>query len=115
MLTERARIARELHDVVAHSLSLVAVRAETAPYRLKEVPGPAREEFLALAATARESLTELRRLLGVLRTEPGAARSPQPSLADVDKLVSSMRSAGMDISYTATESAPSRFPRVDEC
>jgi len=116
MLTERARIARELHDVVAHSLSLVAVRAETAPYRLREMPGPAREEFLALAGTARESLTELRRLLGVLRTErgsdissdissdtgSGAARTPQPTLSDVDELIGTMRAAGMDISYVGT-------------
>jgi signal transduction histidine kinase len=108
ILTERARIARELHDVVAHSLSLVAVRAETAPYRLGEMPGPAREEFLALAGTARESLTELRRLLGVLRTErgsdtgSGAARTPQPTLSDVDELIGTMRAAGMDISYVGT-------------
>lgn len=107
MLTERARIARELHDVVAHSLSLVAVRAETAPYRLTEVPDAAREEFVALAATARESLNELRRLLGVLRTEPDLERSPQPTLSDVDDLIETMRSAGMKISFSGTRSAHS--------
>src|SRR5581483_5176999 len=90
------RIARELHDVVAHSMSLVAVRAETAPYRLPDLPEPAREEFLALANTARDTLGELRRLLGVLRTDP-AALAPQPSLSDVDDLVASARQAGLKV------------------
>ncbi|WP_117209801.1 sensor histidine kinase [Allorhizocola rhizosphaerae] len=98
-LTERARLARDLHDVVAHSMSLVAVRAETAPYRLQELPEPVREEFLALAGTARESLTELRRLLGVLRTEAEPALAPQPTLSDLDELIETMRRAGMDIDF----------------
>lgn len=108
LLTERARMARELHDVVAHSLSLVAVRAETAPYRLDGgLSGPAREEFLALAATARESLTELRRLLGVLRTDSGGAElAPQPTLSDVDDLVGAMCDAGMEIHYGGTDYTP---------
>lgn len=96
VLRERTRIARELHDVVAHSMSLVAVRAETAPYRLPDLPEPAREEFLALAGTARDTLTELRRLLGVLRTDP-AALTPQPTLSDVDDLVASARAAGLQV------------------
>jgi signal transduction histidine kinase len=96
VLRERTRIARELHDVVAHSMSLVAVRAETAPYRLPDLPEPAREEFLALAGTARATLTELRRLLGVLRTDP-AALTPQPTLSDVDDLVASAKAAGLQV------------------
>ncbi len=106
----RTRIARELHDVVAHSMSLVAVRAETAPYRLTDVPEAARAEFLALAETARESLTEMRRLLGVLRTDSDEpALTPQPGLSDLDELIASARSAGMtvrsDISVSSADDA----------
>ena len=67
VLEERTRIARELHDVVAHHMSLIAVRAETAPYRLSDLPEPVRAEFGSLSAAAREALADMRRLLGVLR------------------------------------------------
>src|ERR1700730_10297428 len=72
VLEERARIARELHDVVAHHMSLIAVRAETAPYRLSDLPESARAEFGSLSGSAREALTEMRRLLGVLRYDQPA-------------------------------------------
>jgi signal transduction histidine kinase len=65
VLEERTRIARELHDVVAHHMSLIAVRAETAPYRLAGLPESAQAEFSSLSEVAREALTEMRRLLGV--------------------------------------------------
>jgi signal transduction histidine kinase len=98
LLEERARIARELHDVVAHSMSLLAVRAETAPYRLPELPDAAREEFLAVAATARQTLAELRRMLGVLRTSQGDPElAPQPALTDLPDLIDAARTAGMRI------------------
>ncbi|NUT32044.1 MAG: sensor histidine kinase [Hamadaea sp.] len=101
LLEERARIARELHDVVAHSMSLLAVRAETAPYRLTDLPDPAREEFLAVASTARQTLAELRRLLGVLRTGPAEPElAPQPGLADLAVLIDTARTAGMSIDAT---------------
>ena len=79
VLEERTRIARELHDVVAHHLSLIAVQAETAPYRLGGLPEPARAEFGALSEVAREALTEMRRLLGVLRQDQPAGLAPQPA------------------------------------
>lgn len=100
VLMERTRIARELHDVVAHSMSLVAVRAETAPYRLPDLPEPVREEFIALAGTARDTLAEMRRLLGVLRTDQEPELVPQPTLSDVDDLIASMRQAGMQVQTT---------------
>jgi signal transduction histidine kinase len=108
VLTERTRIARELHDVVAHHMSLIAVRAETAPYRLSEVDEPARAEFLALSGAAREALTDMRRLLGVLRDEGPAGRAPQPQLPDLRELVASARLAGMavDLSLPAELAAP---------
>src|SRR5262252_4792185 len=69
VLEERARIARELHDVVAHHMSLIAVRAETAPYRLSGLSEAARAEFGSLSEVARSALADKRRLLGVLRDE----------------------------------------------
>ncbi len=69
LLEERARIARELHDVVAHHMSVITVQADSAPYRIEGLPPAASEEFSAIAASARESLTEMRRLLAVLRSE----------------------------------------------
>ena len=97
VLEERTRIARELHDVVAHHLSLLAVRAETAPYRLPGLPGQALAEFSSMGEVAREALTEMRRLLGVLRHDQPADLAPQPELADLPSLVDSARQAGLSV------------------
>ena len=98
VLEERTRIARELHDVVAHHLSMIAVQAETAPYRLADVPDGARAEFAAIAGSAREALTDMRRLLGVLRSESaGPQTAPQPGLADVAPMVDAARRAGLAV------------------
>jgi signal transduction histidine kinase len=97
VLEERTRVARELHDVVAHHLSLIAVRAETAPYRLTGLPEPARAEFGALSEVARDALTEMRRLLGVLRHDQPADIAPQPELADLPVLVDTARQAGLSV------------------
>jgi signal transduction histidine kinase len=97
VLEERARIARELHDVVAHHMSLVAVRAETAPYRLTDLTDPVRAEFASLSDTAREALADMRRLLGVLRDDQPAALAPQPRLTDVPALVDAARQAGVTV------------------
>jgi signal transduction histidine kinase len=95
VLEERARIARELHDVVAHHMSLIAVRAESAPYRLDGLPEPVQAEFRALSATAREALTDMRRLLGVLRHDQPADLAPQPQLSDLPVLIDAARHAGV--------------------
>src|SRR5690242_10745943 len=97
VLEERTRIARELHDVVAHHMSLIAVRAETAPYRLSDLPESARAEFGALSEVAREALTDMRLLLGVLRHDQPAALAPQPQLADLPALVDAARRAGVSV------------------
>jgi signal transduction histidine kinase len=98
VLEERTRIARELHDVVAHHMSLIAVRAETAPYRIAGgVPDPVADEFAAIAATSREALTEMRRLLGVLRSETPPPTQPQPGLSDLAELARAARDAGVDV------------------
>jgi signal transduction histidine kinase len=115
VLEERTRIARELHDVVAHHLSLIAVQAETAPYRLGELPEPARAEFGALSGVAREALTEMRRLLGVLRQDQPAGRAPQPQLADLPVLVEGARRAGVHVELTAAGEPGQVPPGVGVC
>lgn len=107
VLEERARIARELHDVVAHHLSLIAVRAESAPHRVPELRGPAAvTELDGLAAAARAALVEMRRLLGVLRSaDEQAERAPQPQLADLDELVAAARRSGLRVRLSAEGAA----------
>jgi signal transduction histidine kinase len=99
VLEERTRIAREMHDVVAHHMSMIAVRAETAPYRLAGLPEDAQAELATIATAARSALTDMRRLLGVLRSPDGeeAARAPQPGLPEVEGLVETARAAGVDV------------------
>ncbi|MER7664824.1 MULTISPECIES: sensor histidine kinase [unclassified Streptomyces] len=98
VLEERARIARELHDVVAHHMSLITVQADSAPYRIEGLTDAAREEFGAIAAGARESLTEMRRLLTVLRSEGTEGElTPQPGLDRVQQLVEATVRAGVPV------------------
>ena len=98
LVEERTRIARELHDVVAHSMSVIQVQASTARYRLPEIGEVAASEFDDIAATARTSLTEMRRMLGVLRTEDQSAElAPQHGIDDIPALVDSIRRAGVDV------------------
>jgi signal transduction histidine kinase len=115
VLEERARIARELHDVVAHHMSLIAVRAETAPYRLADLPESARAEFGALSEVAREALAEMRRLLGVLRHDQPAALAPQPQLADLPALVDAARRAGVSVELSAPPAVGRVPPGVGVC
>jgi signal transduction histidine kinase len=108
VLEERTRIARELHDVVAHHMSLIAVQAETAPYRIANMPAAVRDEFGSLSATAREALSDMRRLLGVLRYDQPARLAPQPQLCDVPALVDATRRAGVAVEL----STPAAFAPV---
>ncbi|MER5320690.1 sensor histidine kinase [Streptosporangium roseum] len=88
-MAERARIAREMHDIVAHSVSMIAVQAETAPYTLGDLDDRVKQEFAEIATSARTTLTEMRRLLGVLRADITTApeTAPQPGLAVLPELV----------------------------
>ncbi len=98
---ERASIARELHDVVAHHVSMIAVRAATAPYSVPDLPEPGRAVLAEIAEEARTALTELRVVLGVLRSPGGATEAtPQPRIADLECLVRRMVGAGMDATMT---------------
>lgn len=108
LVEERTRIARDLHDVIAHSTSLIQVQASTARYRLPQLPPEASAEFEDIAATARGSLAEMRRLLGVLRTEDETPRlTPQQGLEDIPALVETTRRAGVEVALrTEPPTAP---------
>jgi len=99
LLEERQRIARELHDVVAHHMSVIAIQAEAAPYKTADPPPELVESFGEIRASALAGLTELRRVLGVLRTG-GQDTTPQPGLADLDTLLDSARSGGVSVTVT---------------
>lgn len=97
-LEERARIAREMHDVVAHHMSMVVVRCETAPYRLKGLSEEAEKEFTELGQAAREAITDMQRLLGVLRTNgQGPEREPQPGISRIPELARPGDEAEVDV------------------
>ena len=98
-MEERARIARELHDIVAHHLSVIAVQSETARLTSPRLSADARSRFEAIAETAREALTETRRLLGILREDAAgeADREPQPGLDRLTDLVDTARDAGAPV------------------
>ncbi|MEU9303736.1 histidine kinase [Streptomyces sp. NPDC048269] len=119
LLEERARIARELHDVVAHHMSVITVQADSAPYRLPGMAEPVREEFAAIAASARESLGEMRRLLTVLRGDGAGGgadgeRAPQPGIDRLQQLVEATVRAGQPVELSlAAGAAGAAPPAVD--
>nr|WP_245354440.1 histidine kinase [Brachybacterium sacelli] len=106
-LEERSRIARELHDVVAHSMSVITVQAGTAKFRLPDLDDRTEQEFEDIAASSRQALGEMRALLATLRTDDTLEEMPMPGLADVAELVAASRAAGATIS---TELAPAEVP-----
>ncbi len=98
VLEERARIAREMHDVVAHHMSMIAVRAETAPYRLSDDRDTWQCEFGEIAGASRAALQDMRRLLGVLRSDAvDVVAAPAPGLADIAGMVGAARESGLDV------------------
>ncbi|MDX2731538.1 MULTISPECIES: sensor histidine kinase [Streptomyces] len=103
LLEERTTIARELHDVVAHHMSVVAIQAEAAPYRVENPPPELEQAFVTIRENAVAALTELRRVLGVVRAEDyEAPDAPQPTLAQLDGLLANVADAGLVAEKTVT-------------
>jgi signal transduction histidine kinase len=107
---ERTRIARELHDVVAHSMSVIHMQATSASYRLKNADAESKAEFVRIAANARSAMREMRQLLSVLREEHSdATLAPVPGLDRLAELASSTRLAGVPVALTVSD-----LPEVPE-
>lgn len=94
---ERMRIAREMHDVVSHSMSVMIAQADGGRYVLQEDPDRAGKAFETIGETGREALTELRRMLGVLREEGELKKRPAPGVEDLPKLVDDIRASGLEV------------------
>ncbi|MEV0121351.1 sensor histidine kinase [Streptomyces sp. NPDC050703] len=109
---ERARIARELHDVVAHNVSVMVVQADGAAYVLDAAPDQAKKALETISGTGRQALAEMRRLLGVLRTgepEEGSEYVPQPDVEQLDELIEQVRTSGLPVDYKV-EGTPRPLP-----
>jgi signal transduction histidine kinase len=102
---ERARIAREMHDVIAHNVSVIVVQADGAAYAFDDDPARARQAIDAISRTGRQALAEMRRLLGVLRDGEETDMAPQPGLTQISELLTEARLAGLPVSLTI-EGAP---------
>lgn len=110
VIAERERIARELHDVIAHSVSVMTVQAGAAEEMLRVQPERAADPVRAVQETGRQALVEMKRLVGVLRKEDDEiGRAPQPGVADLDRLVSQVREAGLRVSFHI-EGSPRALP-----
>jgi signal transduction histidine kinase len=106
---ERARIARELHDIVAHGVSVIVAQARAGPHLVGD-PERASGAFRSIESSGREALNELRRLLGILRSDDQQlAIGPQPGLSSLESLVEQVRASGLPVELTV-EGAPSRLP-----
>jgi signal transduction histidine kinase len=104
LLTERQRIARELHDIVAHHMSVIAIQAEAGPRKVANPPPELVESFADIRASALSGLDELRRLLGVMRSS-GTDTAPQPGLAELEGLLDSARSGGVRVTSSVSGTA----------
>ncbi|MFE0673294.1 sensor histidine kinase [Streptomyces sp. NPDC058867] len=109
---ERARIARELHDVVAHNVSVMVVQADGAAYVLDAAPDQAKQALETISSTGRQALAEMRRLLGVLRTgehQESGEYVPQPDVEQIDDLVQQCRTSGLPVDFKV-EGTPRPLP-----
>ena len=114
-MEERARIARELHDVVAHHVSMIAVQAETARLTTRDLSEEGQQRFGDIAESARDALGEMRRLLGVLREDAGGGgeRQPQPRLDRMQELIDDARATGTPVRLTLRGPVVTLSPSVD--
>ncbi len=106
---ERARIAREMHDIVAHNLTVVIALADGAVFAARESPEQATEAMESVSRTGREALAEMRRLLGVLTDEEPGSRAPQPGIGELANLVEQVRTTGVPVDLEI-DGDPSRLP-----
>ncbi|MFJ7075787.1 sensor histidine kinase [Streptomyces sp. NPDC098781] len=109
---ERARIARELHDVVAHNVSVMVVQADGAAYVLDAAPDQAKKALETISSTGRQALAEMRRLLGVLRTgehQETGEYVPQPDVEQIDELIQQCRTSGLPVDFKV-EGTPRPLP-----
>lgn len=111
---ERTRIARELHDIVSHSISVVTIQTQAVRRRLGPEHQREAEDLAAVEATAREALAEMRRLFGVLRGGgEGASLTPQPGLGELERLVAQVRGSGLDVKLEVTGQQRELPPGLD--
>jgi signal transduction histidine kinase len=110
---ERARIARELHDVIAHSVSVMTVQAGAARLLLDEDSARARQSLVAVEETGRQALAEMRRLLGILRGDERQTLAPQPGTADIESLVDQVRAAGLPVDVVVEGRPRALAPGID--
>lgn len=99
---ERARIAREMHDILSHAVSIMIVQAEAGPVAVRRAPERAEAAFEAIAETGRDAMAQLRTMLGVLRTDEAAPRSPQPGIGELAGLLERVRGSGLEVTYERT-------------
>jgi signal transduction histidine kinase len=109
VVVERGRIARELHDVIGHNVSMMVVQAGAAARVLEGAQPDVRNALTAIEQTGRQTVDEMRRLIGVVRSKDGLALSPQPTLRDLDQLVANVREAGLPVELQV-EGAPVTLP-----
>jgi len=110
---ERARIARELHDVIAHNVSMMVVQAGAAARVLEGNQQDVRTALDAIEGTGRQTVDEMRRLIGVVRSDDGLALSPQPTLRDLERLIANVRDAGLPVELRVEGSPVPLPPGID--
>jgi signal transduction histidine kinase len=113
VVAERNRIARELHDVVAHHVSMMVVQAEAGPVAMERDPAAAAAAFDTISAVGKQALAEMRRLLGVLKTGQDVSLAPQPGVAQLADLVAGVQLAGLDVELDVSGVPRPLPPAVD--
>jgi signal transduction histidine kinase len=110
---ERARIARDMHDVVGHAVALMVVQAEAGPLLVRSRPEKAEAAFEAISAAGRDAMAQLRGLLGTLQADDRGGRAPLPTLSDLDDLVHRVRKAGLQVRVEHTGAAALLSPGAE--
>jgi signal transduction histidine kinase len=113
VIDERQRIARELHDIIAHSVSVMTVQAGAVRRRLTPDQTRERDSLVAVERTGREAMAEMRRLVGLLNEEEGTSYTPQPGLQSLDTLIASVRAAGLPVELQVEGAQRELPPGVD--